>query len=71
MARPTNKQETRSLEITVPQSLYDYLGFLATNTILGASENAVAAYVLTKQLEEMLAGGFHNLNVPRGLSSSD
>ena len=70
MARPANKQETRSLEIAVPQALYDYLGYLAANTILGASENTVASFILAKQLEEMLRSGFHNISVPRNPSSS-
>jgi len=70
MARPANKQETKSLEIAVPQALHDYLGFLAANTVLGASESAVASYVLTKQLEEMLRTGFHTISVPRNPSSS-
>ena len=66
MARPANKQETKTLEIAVPIRLYEYLGFLAANSVLGASENAIASYLLTKQLEDFLTSKFHENNTPRG-----
>lgn len=71
MARPTNKQPTQSLEISVPQALYDYLGFLAANTAYGASENAVALYILTRQIEEMLRADVHGIAIPRISDSTD
>ena len=33
--------------------LHDYLGILARETMLGASENDVAEYLLTQRLEQM------------------
>ncbi len=65
MPRPVNKQTTKSFEITVPTKLYEYLSFLAANTILGANESAVASYLLTVQLEDRLKSGFHTINTPK------
>jgi len=64
MARPRNKAETRSLTISVPVRLHDYLAHLARNSILGASESEVASFLLTQQVMAMLKDGFHDLHVP-------
>jgi hypothetical protein len=53
MARPVKRQETESFEITVPVVLHAALVHLATHSPLGATENAVAAYLLTKEIERM------------------
>jgi hypothetical protein len=64
MARPKNKAETRSLTLSVPIRLHDYLNYLARNSILGASESEVASFLLTQQVMTMLRDGFHNLQIP-------
>ena len=64
MARPRNKAETRSLTLSVPIRLHDYLNHLARNSILGASESEVASFLLTQQVTAMLRDGFHNLSIP-------
>jgi hypothetical protein len=64
MARPKNKAETKSLTISVPIRLHDYLAHLARNSILGASESEVASFLLTQQVMAMLRDGFHDLHVP-------
>ena len=64
MARPKNKAETRTLTVSVPARLHDYLGHLARNSILGASESEVASFLLTQQVMAMLRDGFHDLQVP-------
>lgn len=53
------KQPTITIRIAVSSRLHAYLGVLARNTMLGASENDVAAYVLTHRLDEMLAENYH------------
>lgn len=66
MARTPNKQETKTFEVTVPQALYDYLGFLAANTPLGSSENVVAVHILTVRIQEMILASEHEkLVVPK------
>ena len=42
-----------ALRITISPRLHEYLGWLSTNTLLGNSENDVARYLLTKELENM------------------
>lgn len=64
MARPRNKAETRSLTVSVPARLHDYLGHLARNSVLGASESEVASFLLTQQVMAMLRDGFHDLQIP-------
>jgi hypothetical protein len=44
--------------------LYEYLGYLSRRTILGGDENDVATYVLTKQLESMIAARYHETELP-------
>ena len=70
MARPRNKAETRSLTVSVPIRLYDYLTHLAGNSVLGASESEVASFLLTQQVMGMLKDGFHELRIPEVPSSS-
>jgi len=69
MARPQHKQETKPFEISVPITLYEFLGYLAAHSHFGASEGAVAVYLLTKQIDEMIRTGAHNLQLPRAPSS--
>lgn len=64
MARPRNKAETRTITVSVPVRLHEYLGHLARNSILGASELEVASFLLTQQVMGMLRDGFHDLRIP-------
>jgi hypothetical protein len=70
MARPRNKAETKSLTVSVPIRLYDYLSHLARNSVLGASESEVASFLLTQQVMGMLRDGFHDLRIPDGPAPS-
>jgi hypothetical protein len=65
MPRPQNKQETKTLELSVPIALYEYLGHLATHTQLGPSENAIALLLLTQALVGLQREKFHELPLPR------
>jgi hypothetical protein len=49
----------------ISPNLYAYLGILARDTILGPSENDVAEYVLTKQLEQMEAEKYHERKITK------
>jgi hypothetical protein len=66
MARPTKRQETETFEITVPLSLHGALIHLATHTTFGATENAVAVYILSKEIERMQKAGEFGLEMPTG-----
>lgn len=53
MAGAPKKPPTKTLRMRVSGRLYDYLSHLSRSTLLGASENDVAAYILTRELEKM------------------
>jgi hypothetical protein len=53
MGRPPKRQETETFEVTVPAALHAALVHLAEHTSYGATENAVAAYILAKEIERM------------------
>jgi hypothetical protein len=52
-AGPPQKEETATLRMAVSARVYEYLGWLSRNTMLGASENDVARYILTESLKAM------------------
>lgn len=53
MAGAPKKQETVLMRLTVSAKLHKYLHFLSRTTTMGASENDVALFLLTQQLEQM------------------
>jgi len=64
MGRPPKRQETETIEVTIPAALHGALVYLATHTTLGATENAVAAYVLAKEIDRMQRAGEYGLKMP-------
>ena len=56
------KKETEPLRIVVSARLYAYLTVLKKATLIGASENDVASYLLTQRLEVMLQQKYHEKN---------
>lgn len=56
MAGAPKKQETVLMRLTVSAKLHRYLTYLARTTTMGASENDVALFVLTRELEAMRQG---------------
>jgi hypothetical protein len=63
MAAP-KKEETVPMRLTVSKRLYAYLRVLRQKTMLGASENDVAAFILTERLNEMLLANYHGTHEP-------
>ena len=57
MGRPPKRQETETFEVTVPVALHAALVHLATTTVYGTTENAVAAFILAKEIERMQKAG--------------
>ena len=51
--------------MTLPVSTLGYLRFLATNTMLGATSNEVAALILTNELVRMLHAEKDRPAIPR------
>ena len=65
MVRPSHDGETHSFEVTLSVEYFEYLRVLARKKGLGPSANAVAAYLLTQRIEEMLREKYHDLDIPR------
>ena len=63
--------KTVLIRMRVSPALHAYLGALARNTMLGASENDVAEYLLTQRLEQMRSENYHERQAiaPRGARS--
>jgi hypothetical protein len=53
MAGAPKKQETVLMRLTVSAKLHKYLSYLSRTTTMGASENDVALFILTQQLENL------------------
>jgi hypothetical protein len=62
---PPKKGEPKSFQITVPLPLWEYLTYLATHSILGTAEQDVAVHILTRELNAMLASGYHDKRIPK------
>jgi len=67
VAGAPKKPRTKPLRMTVSVQLHAYLGWLSRNTLLGKSENDVAAYLLTQRLEQMRQAAYRE----EGLVDSD
>ncbi len=52
------------MDVTISQKYYDYLRLLARDKGLGPTANAVAAYLLTQRIEEMLREKYHFTEIP-------
>jgi hypothetical protein len=61
-----NRQETRPLQITVPKVVFDDLVTLATRSPLGATEHAVAAAIIAREIERMQKAGEYGLKMNVG-----
>jgi hypothetical protein len=64
MARPENRSDARSLNLTLPAETFDYLVLLATLGKLGRTENEVATHILVREVYAMYERGFHELRIP-------
>jgi len=53
------KEETVTLRLAVSKNVYGYLRLLRRKSVLGASENDIAKYLLTKQVEQMIEQKYH------------
>ena len=66
MAGAPRKQETVLMRLTVSAKLHNYLSFLSRTTTMGASENDVALFLLTRQLEDMRQSENYGFDLSNG-----
>ena len=50
---PDTEKQTETVRFSASAQLWNYLGWLSKNTLLGKTENEVARQVLTDKLAEM------------------
>lgn len=62
--RPASSGGTHSFQITISKASFAYLGYLARETNMGGSENGVAAFVLSRELERMRLSGDYRKDIP-------
>ena len=55
---------THSFQITLSKAAFAYLGYLAQTTNMGGSENGVAAFILSRELERMRLSGDYRKDMP-------
>ena len=65
MAKGPPKQRPRSIELTVPNALYEYPTWLARHTPLGTRETEVASHILTESIRQMIKDKEHERTFPR------
>jgi hypothetical protein len=63
MARPENRSEARSLNLTLPEETFNYLVLLATRGKLGRTENEVATHILMREAYAMHQARFHEQRI--------
>jgi len=64
MARPENRSEARSLNLTLPREAFDYLVLLVMRGKPGRTENEVATHILVREVYALVDRGFHELKIP-------
>ncbi len=65
MARPKHRSPARPLTLSLPGETYDYLVLLATREKLGPSEQDVAAHIIVREVDSMMAQDYHNKKLPK------
>ena len=65
MARPRHRSETRSITVSLPIETHDFLVLLATRGKLGPSEQDIAAHILIREVDLMMAIDYHDKKFPK------
>ncbi|MGI9520031.1 MAG: hypothetical protein ACR2PG_00145 [Hyphomicrobiaceae bacterium] len=65
MSGAPKKQQTVLVRMSVSAKLHRYLGHLARTTTMGASENDVALFLLTRELESLRQSGAYAFDLVR------
>lgn len=65
MARPKHRSETRQLTVSLPLETHEYLILLATRGKLGPSEQDVAAHLIVREVDLMVAANYHDKVLPK------
>lgn len=63
--RPATADNNQSFQITVSKAAYAYLCNLARTTNMGGTANAVAAFIVSNELEKMRLSGSYPQEIPQ------
>ena len=69
--RPRSAENTESFQVTLGKPAYDYLCNLCLVTNMGGTPNAVAAFIVSKALEEMRLSGSYPKEIHKAERASD
>ncbi len=64
MPRGPNEGDNHTFDVTISLKYYEYLRLLARDKGLGPTANAVAAYLLTQKIEQMVHERYHSIDIP-------
>jgi hypothetical protein len=64
MARPKNRSKAESITVSLPRETWKYLVLLASLGKLGQTENDVAAHILVREVDLMIAVDYHDKTLP-------
>jgi hypothetical protein len=65
MARPKHRSQALSITVSLPAETHDYLVLLASRGKLGPSEQDVAAHILIREVDMMIAIDYHEKRLPK------
>ena len=63
--RRANRTQARAITVSLPGETYDYLILLASLEKLGPSEQDVAAHILIREVDLMMAIDYHQRRLPK------
>lgn len=63
--RPRHRSETRAITVSLPAETMNYLVLLAERGKLGPSEQDVAAHILIREVDLMIAADYHHPRFPQ------
>jgi hypothetical protein len=63
--RPRHRSDTRSITVSLPAETMNYLVLLAERGKLGPSEQDVAAHILVREVDRMIALDYHDQRFPQ------
>jgi hypothetical protein len=65
MARPRHRSKALPITVSLPAETHDYLVLLAARGKLGPSEQDVAAHILIREVDLMIAIDYHEKRLPK------
>jgi hypothetical protein len=65
MGRPKHRSAAQSITISLPAETLEYLILLASRGKMGPSEQDIAAHILIREVDLMIALDYHDKRLPK------